>query len=186
MNSRIRETSFRLAFGALMAAMGTALMMAGGLIPAATYCSPLLAGVLLLPVLSEGGTGAAWSVWTATALLSLIVCPDKEAAAMYLCLGYYPIVKPVFDRLRPRPLGFLAKLLFFALALGLMYALLCMVLQLEAVLAEFREASLLVNLLLYLALMAVMLLYDFSLGKLWLLYQSRLRPRLKRSRPEQE
>ena len=96
------------AFCALMAALGTALMTTGGLIPIATYCSPLLAGILLLPVLYEFGRREGWMVWAVTAALSLILSPDKEAGSMYLFLGWYPILKPAFDRIRPRLLGWAA------------------------------------------------------------------------------
>ena len=106
-------------------------MAVGGLIPVATYCSPLLAGLLLLPLLVEFGRREAWMVWAVTAALSLILSPDKEAGSMYLFLGWYPILKPAFDRIRPAALRFLAKLALFSLAFAAMYALLCFVLQLD-------------------------------------------------------
>ena len=48
-----RKLTHALAFCSLMAALGTALMTTGGLVPVLTYCSPLLAGVLLVPVLRD-------------------------------------------------------------------------------------------------------------------------------------
>ena len=74
---------FALAFCSLMAALGAALMLVGGVIPVMTYCSPLIAGVLLIPVLREYGGRWAWLVWLVTALLSLILSADKEAALLY-------------------------------------------------------------------------------------------------------
>ena len=68
--------SFRVAFCSLMAALGVVLMMTGGLIPVMTYCSPLLAGVLLIPVMRECGVRWAWMVWIVTAALSLILSAD--------------------------------------------------------------------------------------------------------------
>lgn len=176
----MRRQSWTIALCALLAALGTALMTAGGLIPIATYCSPLLAGILLLPVLEEFGAKEAWMVWAVTAALSLILSPDKEAGAMYLFLCWYPIGKPAFDRIRPRALSFFAKLLTFLLALSLMYALLCFVFQLDAVLEDFRTLGIALNLAFDLLLVFVMLIYDFLLGRLRMLYVYRLRPRLLR------
>ena len=101
---------------------------------------------------------------------------------MYLFLGWYPILKPAFDRIRPRLLGWAAKIGVFALAFAAMYALLCLVFQLEELLEDLRAVSLAVNLAFYLMLLVVMLLYDFILGRMLLLYVYRLRPRLLRRR----
>ena len=176
-----RGPSFTIALCALLASLGAALMTAGGLIPIATYCTPLLAGLLLLPVLYEFSRREAWMVWAVTAALSLMLSPDKEAGAMYLFLGWYPIVKPALDRIRPRLLGFLAKLLLFTAAFAAMYAMLLYVFQLQAVLEDMQTLGLISNLLLDAMLVVVMLLYDFLLGRLWPLYVYRLRPRLGRT-----
>ena len=175
----MKRQSYAIAFCALMAALGAALMTTGGLIPVATYCSPLLAGLLLLPVLVEFGVREAWMVWAVTAALSLILSPDKEAGSMYLFLGWYPILKPAFDRIRPKVLGWAAKIAVFTAAFALMYALLYFVFRLDQVLADMQELSLALNLALDALLVVVMLLYDFILGRLLPLYVYRLRPRLK-------
>ena len=60
--------AYTVAFCSLMAALGAVLMLTGGLIPVMTYCSPLMAGVLLIPVLREFGKKWAWLVWLVTAL----------------------------------------------------------------------------------------------------------------------
>lgn len=172
------SSAFPLAFGALLAAFGAALMTAGGLIPVATYCSPLLAALLLVPAAHEGGSRLGWSVWAVTAALSLMLSVDKEAAAMYVFLGWYPLIKPALDRLRPRLLGLAAKLALFAAALTVMYALLVFLFQLEDVIEELGAVSLAVNALYYALLLVVLLLYDFILARLAPLYVFRLRPRL--------
>ena len=116
------------------------------------------------------------------AALSLILSADKEAGSMYLFLGWYPILKPGFDRLRPRLLGWAAKAAVFALAFAAMYALLCLVFRVDQVLEDLRGVSLAVNLLFYLILLTVMLLFDFILSRMLPLYVYRLRPRLLRHR----
>lgn len=174
-----RGPAYTIAFCSLMAALGAAMMMTGGMIPVMTYCSPLLAGVLLIPVMREHGSKWAWLVWIVTAALSLILSADKEAAFFYLFLGYYPILKWLLDRVKPAALALLLKLVFFALALGLMYGLIYYVFRLDIGMEELEELGRYAAAAFYLMLVLVMLIYDKTLGNLALLYEYRLRPRLR-------
>ena len=184
--STMREQSHRasraLALCALLAALGTALMALGGLVPIATYCSPLVASVLLLPVLSELDKRWAWMTWAVTAALSLMLSIDREAAFFYLFIGCWPILQPYFDAIKAAPLRFVCKLAYFALALGAMYALLLWVFQLSALLEDFGDFTRWMGLLFYLGLVAVLLLYDLALRRLQLYWLYVLRPRIMKSK----
>ena len=179
MRENAKKRSWAIAFCALMAALGAALMAAGGLIPVATYCSPMIASVLLLPVMSELGEREAWLTWVVTSLLAMLLSIDREAAFLYLFVGYYPILRPYLDAVRAAPLRFLVKLLFFTLTLGLMYALILWVFQLEAVLEDFGGFSFWMSVGFFAALVAVMMIYDTALSRLHLYWLLRLRPRLR-------
>ena len=163
------RSAYTVALCALFAALGVAVMMAAGLIPILTYCSPLIASLFLIPILREFGKGQAWMTWGVTAALSGILCADKEAAFFYIFLGCYPILKPYFDKLG-KP-GWLAKLLYFAAALAAMYGLILFVFGLDI---EIEGTGFMVAL--YIALVAVMLLFDFVLKRMTLLYERRIRP----------
>ena len=80
----------------------------------------------------------AWVWYCAVAILSLLMAPDKEAAALFAFLGYYPILKPRMDRL---PLRWLWKGLLFNAAICVMYFLLLNVLGMAELAAEFSEAG---------------------------------------------
>jgi len=175
-----RGPAYTVAFCSLMAALGAVLMLTGGLIPVMTYCSPLLAGVLLIPVLREHGAKWAWMVWLVTAALSFILSADKEAAFFYLFLGYYPILKRALDRIRPAPLAFLAKLAFFTLAVGAMYAVIAFVFRLDVGLEELEELGRLAAVAFYALLVLSLMIYDVALRNLAFLYEYRLRPKLMR------
>ena len=54
------------------------------------------------------------------AILSMLLGPDKEAAGVFLLLGYYPMLKPVFEKW---PVSWLWKLLLFNGAVTLLYTL---------------------------------------------------------------
>ena len=173
-----KRPAYTVAFCSLMAALGTVLMLTGGLVPVMTYCSPLLAGVLLIPVLREHGIKWAWLVWLVTAALSLILSADKEAAFFYLFVGYYPIIKRGFDRVRPKLLAFAAKLLFFACAMGLMYGAILFVFGLDIGMEELEELGRAAAAAFFALLLVSLMIYDVALGNLAILYEYRLRPHL--------
>lgn len=184
MREQSRKSSWSVAFCALMAALGAVVMTAGGLIPIATYCSPMIAGALLIPVMSELGDRWAWMTWAVTAALALLLSVDREAAFLYCFLGYYPILRPYLDAVKSKGLRFLLKLGFFMLTLGAMYALLLWVFQLSSLLEDFGGFSFWMNALFFAVLVAVMMIFDAALASLHLFWLVRLRPRFKLSKKQ--
>ena len=173
----MRRTKTRvLALGAILSALAVVVMMLGGLIPAATFCCPILAGFVLIPVLFEGGAAMSLCAWGAAAILSLLLGPDKEAAMLYALLGWYPALRPKIQRLRG-PLRWAVKLLLFNTAVVIAYALLLYVLGLDALRAEFAGMGKVMLIVTLLMGNAVFVLFDFTLPRVTLLYQYRFRPR---------
>ena len=119
-----RRQSSKIAFCGMMVALSIALMLTGGLIPIATYCAPLMSGVLLLPIFLEYGKKTALTAYIATSLIVLILGVDKEAAFFYIFLGYYPVIKWNLDKLKSKPLRICIKLIIFNVAVFAMYAVL--------------------------------------------------------------
>lgn len=179
-----RETAqrktMRIAFCGMMTALAVVLMLLGGLVPVLLYVSPLVAGLLLLVVLVEYSRKAAWLTWLATALCILFVGVDKEAAFFYLFAGYYPILKWDIERKIPSGIRRTAvKLLLFTASSGLMYLLLSLVFPAQSIAAEFGSAGLWTWLALVVLMVFCLLLYDRALVSLAILYERRLRPKLK-------
>ena len=73
-------------------------------------------------------------------MLSLLLATDKEAAAIFLALGYYPIVKPKLDR-KPKIRRWVGKFLLFNVSILAVYAALLFVLRLDALREEFSAMS---------------------------------------------
>lgn len=175
-----RHQTMRVAFCGMMCALSVVLMLMGGLIPVMLYVAPLLAGMLLLPVLVEYGRKAAWLTWLATALCVLMVGVDKEAALFYLFIGYYPILKWDIDRNIPhKGLRIGAKLALFTCAAGLMYLLLWLIFPAQSLAAEFGNGWLWMSLLLLLLMDFCLLMYDRALIAMVVLYDKKMRPALK-------
>lgn len=123
-----------IALGGMLAAVAVVLMAMGTLIPVATYVCPVLCAMLLQIVLKTCGKRMAWAWFGAVAVLSSLLAPDKEAAAVFAFLGYYPIVKPWLDG---RKLPWLWKGLLFNGMTALLYWLLMKVLGIEQLMSEF-------------------------------------------------
>lgn len=176
----MREGSRRMALCAMMTALGTALMLLGGLIPLATFCAPALAGLALIPVLVEYGRKYALGVYAATAALSLILCPDQEAALVFACLGHYPALRERLGRVRPKAARVAAKLALFDLCAGIALALAALAFGLTWLVAEYGEMGWPGAVAFAVLANAVMLLYDRFLAIATAIYLRKVRPRLKR------
>ncbi len=124
-----------MALGGVLAALALVIMNLGGLIPVATYVCPMLCAVLLQFVRKICGNRIAWAWYGAVAILGLLMSADKEAAAVFVFLGYYPIVKPWLDR---RKAKWLWKGLLFNGATLLMYWLLMHLFGMNQIIEEFR------------------------------------------------
>ena len=125
-----------MALGGILAALAVVIMSLGTLIPVATYVCPMLCAMVLQLVLKTCGQRMAWAWYGAVTLLSLLMAPDKEAAAVFGALGYYPILKPKFDR---KPGKWLWKLAFFNAVILLTYWLLMHLFGMDQIASEFAE-----------------------------------------------
>ena len=99
-----------IAFGGMMTAVALVVMNLGSLIPVNTYICPVLCMLITPLVVKNCGRRLAWCYYGAVAWLSLMMAPDREAALVYLLLGYYPLVKPWLDK---RRFSLLWKLVLF-------------------------------------------------------------------------
>ena len=119
-----------------MAALAVVIMCLGVLIPIATYICPIICTMLLAVMLMLCGKRFAWAWFAAVGILSTLFSPDKEAAAVFLFLGYYPIIKPFFDG---RRFCWLWKGIYFNVSVTVRYWLLLRLMGLEQLMEDFRE-----------------------------------------------
>lgn len=125
-----------MALGGIMAALALVIMSLGAMIPSATFVCPMFSCLLLQVVLKFCSKRTAWAWYGAVAILSLLLCPDKEAAAVFVFLGYYPIIKPVFERCKLR---WLYKAVYFNVVILTMYWLLIHLFGMAQLAAEWEE-----------------------------------------------
>ena len=139
----------------------------------ATFVSPLLAMVCLIPLVCRYGPGTALTVYAGAGILSLFLCADKELAFLYVFLGWYPALRPRLERLPSKVIKAAIKCVLFSAAMVAMYLLLIYLFRMEAVAAEFAEYSALAAAGLLVLGNVTFLLFDRALGQLMRLYRWR-------------
>ena len=93
--------SWAMAYCGMAAALSVALMLLGAVVPVLMFIAPAVASLLIATVCVECGKTMALTAYGAVSLLSLLFVPDKEVALVFVfLLGYYPLVKPRFERIR--------------------------------------------------------------------------------------
>jgi len=170
--------SKKIALLGMMCALAAVIMMMGGLIPLATFCCPLLAGLTLIPVFVECGEKLSWGAYIAISLLSLLLCPDKEAALLFACLGYYPVLRWRLDQIRSGLLRMAAKLAVFNIAVLIAYLIGIFLFQMTAVLEEYRALGLAMTLFTLALGNVTLLAYDVLLKRFTAIYVVKFRNKL--------
>ena len=130
-----------------MAALAVVIMSMGTLIPVATYVCPVLCCMILQLVRKSCGDRIGWAWYGAVAILSLILAPDKEAAAVFAAIGYYPILKPKLDKHKGK---WLLKAMYFNSVILVLYWCLMHVLGMEQITSEFSGMGIAMTVLLLL------------------------------------
>ena len=161
------------AFCGMAVALETALMFLTGLMPTATYSLPALAGLVGIVIVVELGVKWAWPVYGAASILSALIAPDKEAAALYvLFFGCYPILKAIVERRWRRWTQWICKLLIFNAAAVLYYFIATRVLGVPE--ESFWTFGILLPAVLLAAGNLVFLLYDYVVSGWVRVYWQRL------------
>ena len=151
-----------MALGGIFAALAVVIMCMGSLIPVATYTCPVLCMLLLRFVLKNCGSRIAWAWYGAVAILSVLMAPDKEAAAVFVFLGYYPILKPWFDQRRAK---LLLKGIYFNVVILILYTLLIHLFGMAQIAAEFSELGILMTVFTLVLGNVTFFLVDVILGR---------------------
>ena len=101
-NERQKRTRV-VAFSAMLVALGAVLLWLSAVMPTASLALAALAGVVPTAAVLMSGIPAGFSVYAATALLALLVVPDKGTVLSYaLLFGHYPVVKSIAERTKSR------------------------------------------------------------------------------------
>lgn len=109
----------RMTVCAMLIALGCVILILGSLLDVLDLCTAALVALIGAVVRVEYGRGYPWAVYAATAILALVLSPQKGAAVVYAAVGYYPILKSYMERLPRLCCIGLKTLLFVGLEFGL-------------------------------------------------------------------
>ena len=162
------KPTVKTALGGMCVALSTAIMLTSA-IPAMLYAIPGAAALLVLFMMAECGKKWALGVYFCTSVVAAMLVPEKEAVAIYIALlGYYPVLKTVFDRIKIKPLKIAVKALFFLVIITAAYLVMIKLFGISAELLEETEKIFIP--VLYVLGLAAFLLYDRALELFELAY----------------
>lgn len=164
-----RSSAARVAYPAMLGALALVMLYIGSVAPTGNWGIVAVAGLLPAAAVISVGLKAGFLCWAGVAILAFLLIPEKFCVLLFSVLfGLYPMVKSLIERLRKLPLEYLLKLVFFNIALTVIYQVMR-----TAVLESLPEALSAVWLL-YLVGNVVFLLYDFGFSKLIAFYIQRV------------
>lgn len=162
------KPTVKTALGGMCVALSAAIMLTSA-IPGMMYAIPGAAALLVLFMMAECNKKWALGVYFCTSVITAIIVPEKEAVAIYIALlGYYPVLKTVFDKIKPKILKIAVKVIFFFAIVTAAYWILMKFFGISAELMEDAEKYLIP--VLYVLGLAAFLLYDRALGLLEFAY----------------
>lgn len=130
------KKSKEIALCGVFAALAIVIMCFGGMIPFMTYVCPVICILIEEFVYKLCGKVHAWSWYIAVCILAFLMCPDKEAAAIFVVFGYYPVIKQNLDGL---PVKWLFKLLYFNAVTLALYWILMHIMGMDQLTEEFSS-----------------------------------------------
>lgn len=172
--------SVKVAFGGIITALSVLIMFFSGVIPGMEYALPIVSGVFILPVYFEIGRKWAFPVFVAVSLLSFLIIPNKEPAVNYIMFfGYYPLVKEFLDKVKPKILSMLLKLVFYNVMIILAVIIVSKVFGIPFIddMSEFGKLTVPIFLVLS---NFVFIVYDLCLVRVANIYYNLLHPKVKK------
>lgn len=130
------KKSKEIALCGVMAALAVVVMCLGGMLPFMTYVCPVICLCITELVFKLCGKVAGWTWYAAVCILSCLLSPDKEGAAIFAVFGYYPMLKNTLDKLRFK---WLLKFLYFNIVTVCLYWVLMNVLGIDQIVEDFSS-----------------------------------------------
>ena len=170
-----RKSSFdkRIVISGVLVALSVIILYVGSMFQTLDLTMSAIVSLLVVVIVIEMGYKYAWFTYLATAILSVLLLPQKSPAIFYACfMGFYPIIKSHVERSNSAVVRWTIKLVAGNIALVAMFWLISLFLP-----DEFEGGWMLVGT--YILGIAAFVMYDVALTKLISLYFARIRDRIK-------
>ena len=157
----------KLTIASMLTALGVTCLYFSGVIPSGQIAMVAIAGMFSCAAVIHCGLKYGFVVFVATAILSILLIPDKGNAIFYTAFfGYYPVLKSPVEHIKKAWVGWVLKILTVNLA----FAVLWMVIGPEI----FSYGRLLGHA----AVSVVLVIYDIGLSNIIAIYISRVATRV--------
>ena len=157
-----KNAAREIALGGMLAALAVVIMCLGGMIPLATFVCPMFCCLMVKLVKGLCGQRIAWAWYGAVAILGVLMSPDKEGAAVFVFLGYYPIIKPKMDKF---PLKWAWKMVYFNAVILVMYTLLIHIFGIAQVVESYADLGLVMTIVTLVMGNITFVMLDILLGR---------------------
>ena len=173
------KPSVKTALGAMCIAVSAAIMLISSVIPFMIYAIPGVASLLILFMMTECNKKWAMAVYFGTSVITAVLVPEKEAVAIYIALlGYYPVLKTLLDKIKPKFLRIIVKSVFFLGVVTGIYYVLITAFGISAEILEDTEKFFLP--VMYVLGLAAFLMYDYALATFELAYYRKWRKKIQK------
>lgn len=168
--------TFKLAFCGIMTALSVVVMFAA-LIPSMTYVFPAVSGIILWSISEQINKKWALLSYVAASLLAFMLIPELEANLFFiLFFGYYPILRSIFEKLKPKILSVFTKFGIFNIAVIIIYFIMCLVFNADKMIEGMEDFGEFALPALWLMGNVAFFCYDLCLGYLIIAYDRWLKP----------
>lgn len=176
-----KNVSFNVALGGVSAAAALVLMLATAVMPMLDFALPAAAGVLMAVIVIEINKKWATLTYVAISVLSIIIVPSKEVGLLFaMFLGYYPIVKSIFEKAKTKSLQWISKMLCFNVSVVAYYFVTVRLLTGTELMEDAGKLGEYGVLVLLLVANVVFVIYDIALTRLISMYYNWLRKKILR------
>ena len=164
-----------LTISAMLSALGVIILALGAFIEVIDLTVAVVASFLCVWAVIEMGGMYPWMIWLVTSVVGFLLLPLKTPALFYaIAFGFYPMIKEIAEK-RPNVISWIIKIVTFHVCMGLMF--LGIWLFFPAMLEGNLQLLILIGL--YVAALAVFIVYDIALSRIITFYLFRLRHRFK-------
>lgn len=163
----------RIATGGLLTAFSMVMIILAGVVPSGTFTFPAAAGIIIGILSFTAGKSYAWASFFIVAILSFVICPNKEAALCFtLFLGFYPLAKELIEKLRLKIVQYILKLLLFNASAITIYFLLLFVFSMPE--DSFEYFGINIPGIFLAVLNVVFLIYDLAITMFLVVYKDKI------------
>ena len=163
-----------LTVSAMLSALGVILLSLGALVEVLDISVAVIASLLVVYAVIEMGGAYPWMIWLVTSIVGYLLMPKTPVLFFALFFGFYPILKEKAEKLT-RIISWVIKFIIFHVSLALMA--LGAWLLFPDLLTGLGQILILIGL--YVASLAVFIVYDVAMTRMITFYFIRLRERFR-------